>query len=102
MSNSLSNKRNSTLEKIDKFVDGAAVKRVGERNFDICLTNLSDVLIVEEGKVCETILHVYNKAAIVLEPAGALSISALDLYADKIKGKNVVCIVSGGNNLSIG
>ena len=51
-----------------------------------------------EGKICETILELYNKDAIVVEPAGALSIAALDFYADKIKGKNVVCLVSGSNN----
>lgn len=87
-----------TLDKIDKFVDGAAVKTVGESTFEICKEILSDVLIVPEGKVCSTILELYNDSAIVVEPAGALSISALDFYKDKIKGKNVVCVVSGGNN----
>jgi len=98
MKHSIDQKQNQTLKCIDKFVDGAAVKRVGERNFSICANNLYDVITVDEGKICETILHVYNKAAIVLEPAGALSLSALDQYAEKIKGKNVVCIISGGNN----
>jgi len=98
MKTSLANKSNHTLNHIDKFVDGAAVKRVGERNFHICESNLHDMITVDEGKICETILYVYNKAAIVLEPAGALSLSALDQYADEIKGKNVVCVVSGGNN----
>lgn len=98
MKTSLARNENYTLSDIDKFVDGAAVKRVGERNFHICQSNLFDMATVDEGKVCETILYVYNKAAIVLEPAGALSISALEQYADVIKGKNVVCIVSGGNN----
>ena len=51
-----------------------------------------------EGKVCGTILELYNEEALVVEPAGAIAISALDFYADKIKGKTVVCIVSGGNN----
>src|SRR5204863_6172714 len=50
------------------------------------------------GKVCTTIIRLYNEEAIVAEPAGALSISALDYYKDKIKEKNVVCIVSGSNN----
>ena len=56
------------------------------------------MITVPEGKVCETILELYNKDAIVVEPAGALSISALDFYANQIKGKTVVCIVSGSNN----
>jgi threonine dehydratase len=54
--------------------------------------------LVAEGKVCTTILKLYNEDAIVAEPAGALSIAALDDYANEIKGKNVVCIVSGSNN----
>jgi threonine dehydratase len=87
-----------TLEYIDKFVDGAAVKRVGDMTFDICQDNLDDVLIIPEGKVCSTILQLYNEEAIVAEPAGALSVAALDTIKDKIKGKNVVCIVGGGNN----
>lgn len=86
------------LSKVDKFVDGASVQRVGDITFDICSRMLDDVIAVPEGKVCTTILELYNLNAIVAEPAGALSIAALDSYADKIKGKNVVCIVSGSNN----
>ena len=56
------------------------------------------MITVPEGKVCETILNLYNKDAIVVEPAGALSISALDYYKDNIKGKNVICLISGSNN----
>jgi len=87
-----------TLEKIERFVDGASVKRVGDLTFSICKDVLAEVSLVPEGKVCSTILKLYNEDAIVVEPAGALSIAALDYYADKIKGKNVVCIVSGSNN----
>lgn len=89
---------NTTLEHIDKFVDGAAVKRVGEKTFEICKDSLEDIILVPEGKVCTTILRLYNEEAIVVEPAGALTIAALDFYKEKIKGKNVVCIVSGSNN----
>lgn len=87
-----------TLESIDRFVDGASVKRVGDLTFSICKEVLDEVSLVPEGKVCSTILKLYNEDALVVEPAGALSIAALDYYADQIKGKNVVCIVSGGNN----
>lgn len=86
------------LDEIDKFVDGAAVKKVGQLTFEICQKIVHDIVIVPEGKVCTTILELYNQNAIVAEPAGALSISALDFYKEEIKGKNVVCIVSGGNN----
>jgi threonine dehydratase len=87
-----------TLDTIDKFVDGAAVKVVGDKTFAICKHTLDDMILVPEGKVCSTILKLYNEEAIVVEPAGALSIAALDFYEDKIRGKNIVCIVSGSNN----
>ncbi len=87
-----------TLESIDRFVDGAAVKRVGDLTFSICKDVLDDMHLVPEGKVCSTILKLYNEDAIVAEPAGALSIASLDDYATEIKGKNVVCIISGSNN----
>ena len=86
------------LDKIDSFVDGAAVKKVGERNFEIAKEVIDDMILVPEGKVCSTILQLYNEEAIVAEPAGALTISSLDFYKEKIKGKNVVCVISGGNN----
>ena len=98
MSTSIKNNRNTELKSIDNFVDGAAVKRVGNLNFEICKENLHDILLVDEGKICQTILDLYNKEAIVVEPAGALSLSAIEQYAEEIKGKNVVCLVSGSNN----
>ena len=87
-----------TLNQIDRFVDGAAVKRVGEKTFLLCKEVLDDMLTVPEGKVCTTILRLYNEDAIVVEPAGALSVTALDAVCEQIKGKKVVCIISGGNN----
>jgi len=87
-----------TLNKINRFVDGAAVKRVGQLTYDLASQILDDVQLVPEGKVCTTILKLYNEDAIVVEPAGALSVAALDIYKDQIKGKKVVCIISGGNN----
>ncbi len=88
-----------TLKEIDTFVDGAAVKRAGDLTFQVCKQNLNhEILLIPEGKVCSTILQLYNEEAIVAEPAGALSVSALDFIKDEIKGKNVVCIIGGGNN----
>ena len=86
------------LSEIDKFVDGASVKKVGNLNYEICKQFLDDIVVVPEGKVCQTILDLYNRDAIVVEPAGALTISSLDFYRKKIRGKNVVCVVSGSNN----
>lgn len=86
------------LDTIQRFVDGAAVKKVGDLTFALSKDLLTDMLLVPEGKVSTTILQLYNEDAIVAEPAGALSIAALEQYADQIRGKKVVCILSGGNN----
>ena len=86
------------LEHIDKFVDGAAVKKAGALTYEICKSVLDDIITVPEGAVCTTIINMYNKNAIVVEPAGALSVAALRFYADKIRGKNIACIISGSNN----
>jgi len=98
MSTSIDNNENTELHIIDKFVDGAAVKKVGDLTFQICKQNLEKVVTVDEGKICETILNLYNRDAIVAEPAGALTLAALDQFSKEIKGKNVVCVISGGNN----
>ncbi|MBF4473453.1 threonine ammonia-lyase IlvA [Flavobacterium sp. HJJ] len=98
MKTSIANHKNIPLDTIDKFVDGAAVKQVGDLTFDICQKKLDDIILVPEGKVCTTILRLYNEEAMVVEPAGALTIAALDFYKKEIKGKTVVCIVSGSNN----
>ncbi|BAU52277.1 threonine ammonia-lyase IlvA [Mucilaginibacter gotjawali] len=87
-----------TLPDIDRFVDGAAVKTVGKLTYDLCRNVLDEMLLVAEGKVCTTILKLYNEDAIVVEPAGALSVAVLDECKEQIKGKKVVCIISGGNN----
>ena len=86
------------LDEIDKFVDGAAVKKAGSKTYEVCREVLDDIVIVPEGAVCTMIIQMYNKSAIVVEPAGALATAALRFYADKIKGKRVACIVSGSNN----
>lgn len=86
------------LPKIDKFVDGASVKKVGELTYEICRDVVNDIIVVPEGRVCTTILNLYNENAIVVEPAGAMPIAALEDCKEKIKGKNVVCVISGGNN----
>ncbi|SFE13346.1 L-threonine ammonia-lyase [Chitinophaga sp. CF118] len=87
-----------TLPEIERFVDGAAVKRVGNLTYEICKDVLSKMHLVPEGRVCSTILRLYNEDAIVVEPAGALSMAALEDFAKEIEGKTVVCVVSGSNN----
>jgi len=98
MKKALEKGRPVLLEKISRFVDGAAVQQVGNLTFELCKDVLYDMATVDEGLVCETILSLYNKDAIVVEPAGALSVAALERYKDEIKGKNVVCVISGSNN----
>ncbi|MFB3165286.1 threonine ammonia-lyase IlvA [Neobacillus sp. 179-J 1A1 HS] len=98
MKESIFNGEVTSLKEIDPFVDGAAVKTVGSMTFEICKEVVDDIVVVPEGKVCTTLLALYNENAIVVEPTGALSIAALDQFTDEIKGKTVVCIVSGGNN----
>jgi threonine dehydratase len=98
MTEALKAGRPIALDKIQSFVDGAAVKKVGDLNFEICKETIAEMVLVPEGKVCGTILQLYNEDAIVAEPAGALAISALDLYEGSLKGKTIVCVLSGGNN----
>jgi threonine dehydratase len=98
MAKSLEKNKVVTLEKIDKFIDGAAVKTVGLKTFEESKNYLDSMILVPEGKVCEEMISLYQSDGIIAEPAGALSVSALDYIKDQIKGKVVVCIVSGGNN----
>jgi len=98
MAESITNGKVVKLPTIEKFVDGAAVQQVGYLTYEICRVVLDQVVSVPEGEICTTILELYNKNAIIAEPAGALSVAALELFKDEIKGKNIVCIVSGGNN----
>ena len=87
-----------TLPKIDTFVDGAAVKTAGHFNFEICRRLAPEILTVPEGKVCTEMIALYQSEGIIAEPAGALSIAGLSLLGERLRGKRVVCIVSGGNN----
>lgn len=92
------NRGPKALAKVDKFVDGAAVEEVGGLTYDHATAYVDELVAVDEGLVCSTILDLYSKQAIVCEPAGALSVAALDLLQDEIKGKTVICVISGGNN----
>lgn len=98
MFESLKNQKVTKLDKIDPFVDGAAVQKVGDITFNICKEVLDDLILVPEGRICTYILEMYNQEAIVVEPAGVLSVAGLEYCRDRIKGKNVVCVISGGNN----
>ncbi|WP_421702261.1 threonine ammonia-lyase IlvA [Aliiroseovarius sp.] len=86
------------LDKVDSFVDGAAVARIGARPFAALKdVPLHHVLTAPEDRICTTILDMLNVEGVVLEPAGALSVDVLADLSDQIKGKTVVCVTSGGN-----
>jgi threonine dehydratase len=86
------------LESIDTFIDGAAVKQIGSLTYEIASENVDAFYMVPEGKVCTTMIELYQSEGIIAEPAGAMSVAVLDQIADQIKGKKVVCVISGGNN----
>ena len=99
MTRSLKNKELTTIENIDTFVDGASVKTAGKKTFEICSDIVDDTFIIDNNHLSYNMIDVYQNEGIVLEPAGALSISCLDkIDKSKLKGKNVVCVLSGGNN----
>ncbi len=98
MTKAINEKRVVSLKNIDRFVDGAAVKKVGNLNYELCFRNLDQMLTVNESLICQCLLELYNKDAMVVELAGALSLAALNHLKSEIKGKNVVCIISGSNN----
>ena len=83
---------------IDTFVDGAAVRKPGNLTFRICQKNYYRMLSIPNGRLCSDMIDLYQRDGIIAEPAEALSISALSSLKDQIRGKKVVCIVSGGNN----
>lgn len=87
-----------TLDKVDTFVDGAAVACIGQRPFALLNdVDVKNVILAPEDRICTTILDMLNVEGIVLEPAGALAVDALVDVADQIRGKTVVCVTSGGN-----
>ena len=98
MSKSLKDGKIIKLDSIDNFVDGVSIKKIGKIPFDICKNYLDEILLVPEGKICQTILDLYNKDGIVVEPAGAIGISALELNNKMFIDKNVGVLICGGNN----
>jgi threonine dehydratase len=97
MSESISAQSVVTLSSIDSFVDGASVKRVGTKTFDICKKHLNRMLLVDKNILCQTMLDLYQYYSMIVEPAGALSVAALEQMRAEISGKTVICVISGGN-----
>jgi threonine dehydratase len=88
-----------TLDHVDQFVDGAAVRRAGALTYATLAAagDMVSITTVDEGAVCTAMLDLYQNEGIIAEPAGALSVTGL-LEAGVEPGSTVVCLVSGGNN----
>jgi threonine dehydratase len=88
-----------TLDNVDQFVDGAAVKRAGTLTYAALAAagDMVSITTVDEGAVCTAMLDLYQHEGIIAEPAGALSVAGL-LETDIEPGSTVVCLISGGNN----
>jgi len=97
MSLSLKNQKITSLEKIDPFCDGIAVKKVGQLTYEICKKLVDKSFVVEEGKVALEMVDLFQNEGIVIEPSSATTIAVLDFLKEEIKGKKVVCVISGGN-----
>ncbi len=86
------------LEHIDKFADGIAVQQVGQKAYEVARRTVDQLVGVDEGLISETLIDMYSRQGIIAEPAGAASIAALEVLKEEIKGKTLVCIITGGNN----
>ena len=87
-----------SLDHVDTFVDGAAVGRIGEKTFvRLKDRHLSDVIVLSEDRICTTIVEMLNVEGIVLEPAGAMAVEAVEEVQSFVRGKTIVCVTSGGN-----
>lgn len=98
MYNSIQNGKVTPLKKIDTFVEGTAVGMVSDLTLSLTKQYVDSIVCIPEGKVCTTMIELYQSEGIITEPAGALTVSALDSIKDTIRNKTVVCIISGGNN----
>jgi len=98
MSRSLKQGKVISLDHVDTFCDGVAVKTPGKITFSICQKNVDSMIVISEGQVAKTVIDLYQNEGIVSETSGALSVSALENIKDKIKNHTVVCVISGGNN----
>jgi threonine dehydratase len=98
MYNSLEKGEVTTLSKVDTFADGTAVKTPGVNTFEIVKKLIKKIVLTTDGQIAIDMIDLYQSEGIVTEPSGALSMSGLESMKSEIKGKNVVCVVSGGNN----
>ncbi|WP_333679663.1 threonine ammonia-lyase [Prevotella pectinovora] len=85
------------LSSVSTIADGICVKEPGELTYEICSKYVDDIVTVSEDEICAAILQLLEKEKVVAEGAGATSVAAVMFNKVPVKGKKVVCIVSGGN-----
>jgi threonine dehydratase len=86
------------LPEVDTFVDGAAVRRVGDASYPLVRDSGAELVTVSEGQICTEMLDLYQVDGIIAEPAGAMASAALAESVVVEPGQAVVCLLSGGNN----
>ena len=97
MFNSVVNREISTLKSVSTFADGIAVKTPGTTTFEMVNKYVDEIITVSEDEIATAILALIEKEKLIAEGAGAVSVAAAIFNKLPIKGKNVVCLVSGGN-----
>ncbi|MBQ2346819.1 MAG: threonine ammonia-lyase [Clostridia bacterium] len=97
MANSVKEGSILTLDSVKTIADGIAVKQPGQNTFDICSKYVDDIVTVTDDETATAILTLMEKQRLVAEGAGAVSVAAVMFDKLPVKGKNTVCIVSGGN-----
>ncbi len=97
MSLSLKNKKITTLDTVDPFCDGIAVKKVGQLTYQLTQKYVDSFFVIDEGKIACEMIDLFQNEGVIIEPSSATTIAALDFLQNEIKGKNIVCVLSGGN-----
>ncbi len=97
MVNSVSDGKILTLNEVHTFADGIAVKQPGENTFAMCSKYVDDFVTVTDDETANAILSLMENQKLVAEGAGAVSVAAVMFNKLPVKGKNTVCVVSGGN-----
>ncbi|MFW0739879.1 threonine ammonia-lyase IlvA [Flavobacterium sp. T12S277] len=93
---SIDHEKDISFESTDQYINKVSMNQANNLVNEILQKNLSDMVYIPKGKICTTILQLFNEEKLIVEPTGILSIAALDFYAEQIKGENVVCIVDKG------
>lgn len=97
MFNSVRHGKIETLKGVSTFADGIAVKSPGENTFHYCSNYVDEIVTVNEDEISTAILTMMEQQKTIAEGAGAVSVAAILANKLPIKGKKVVCVVSGGN-----